>query len=133
MDRQETMGILLVIAATLVIGGGSLFYYLLPSGPYTIEILARAPERGNWFPSEIEIKRGDRPVRLIIRNVDGVTHGFALPAFNIRVDQIRAGQTAQVSFIPSRVGSFRFYCTVWCGPYHMKMIGILKIKGEGKR
>lgn len=129
MDKEEFLALVLVIMATIGVGIGSLLYQHLQEDRQTIEILARSPEAGNWYPPEIRIKQ-DRPTVLQIKNIDGVSHGFALPAFNIRIDQIKAGETAQVTFIPDKSGSFNFYCTIWCSPKHMRMVGRLKIEED---
>jgi heme/copper-type cytochrome/quinol oxidase subunit 2 len=127
MGKGEFLALTLVIMATIGIGAGSLLYQHLQEDKETIEILARSPEAGNWYPAEIRIKQY-RPTVLQIKNVDGVSHGFTLPAFNIRIEEIKAGEIAQVSFTPDKAGIFSFYCTIWCSPKHMKMVGKLKIE-----
>jgi heme/copper-type cytochrome/quinol oxidase subunit 2 len=126
MDREEFLALAVVILTTVGMGMGSLWYQHLKTDKQTISILARSPEAGNWYPPEIILKQ-HRLVILKIKNIDGVSHGFTLPAFNIRIDQIKAGETAQVTFIPDRTGSYNFYCTVWCSPEHMRMVGTVKI------
>jgi heme/copper-type cytochrome/quinol oxidase subunit 2 len=37
------------------------------------------------------------------------------------------GQTASLAFVADRAGSFRFRCSVTCGPLHPFMIGKLEV------
>ena len=92
-----------------------------------MELVARAPERGNWEPREIRLARG-QPVTLVIRNVDVVSHGFYVPALNLLVSDIRAGDVREIQFTPQQAGEFPFYCSVWCGDYHMDMRGKLIVR-----
>ena len=97
------------------------------TGPATVELVARAPERGNWSPQTIRVTRG-RQVTIVIRNTDVVTHGFYLPALDLHVSEIKPGDVARVSFTPDAVGEFPFYCSVWCGDYHLHMRGKLIVE-----
>ena len=92
----------------------------------TAEILARAPERGNFWPREVVVPAGKK-VKLRIRNVDTVTHGFVIPAMDIRVGDIKAGPYAIVEFIPEKPGEYAFYCTAWCSEFHLQMRGVLEV------
>jgi len=64
----------------------------------------------------------------MIRNIETVTHGFALPDFNIAVPEIKAGEVAVIRFKPDKRGVFPFMCTVWCSPKHMNMRGELVVE-----
>jgi len=92
-----------------------------------IELLARAPERGNWSPQTIKVERG-KEVTLVIRNPDIVTHGFYLPEFGLSAMEIKAGEVREISFTPDVAGEFTFYCSVWCSDYHMDMRGTLIVQ-----
>lgn len=92
-----------------------------------VELLARAPERGNWSPGTLEVATG-REVTLVIRNVDIVTHGFYLPALGLSVSEIKAGDVMRLSFTPEVAGEFPFYCSMWCSDYHMQMRGTLIVR-----
>ena len=95
----------------------------------TAEILARAPERGNFWPRKVVVPAGKK-VKLRIRNVDTVTHGFTIPAFDIRAGDIKAGHYAIVEFTPDKPGEYAFYCTAWCGEFHLQMRGVLKVTAQ---
>ena len=95
--------------------------------PATVELLARAPERGNWSPQTLEVEQGEE-VTLVIRNVDAVTHGFYLPGLDLTVGEIKAGDVREITFTPQVAGEYGFYCSVWCSDFHMHMRGKLVVK-----
>ncbi len=123
MKRNEILAVILVLLATVgtVLGIFGVEKYRR-SKLYTIELLARSPKNGNWLPRKIHVPLGQE-VKILIRNVETVSHGFALPAFNVGVDEIKAGHVAVVRFTPDRRGTFPFMCTVWCSDEHMQMNG----------
>jgi len=96
-------------------------------GVQRIELLARAPERGNWSPQTIRVEKG-KEVTLVIRNPDIVTHGFYLPEFGLSAMEIKAGDVREISFTPDVAGEFTFYCSAWCSDYHMNMRGTLIVQ-----
>lgn len=127
MRRSELIATLLVVVGSAAIvffgfGGGRLF---LPGD--TIALEARAPEHGNWLPDTIVVRRGER-TRLRIRNTDGVTHGFYLPALGLTVSAIPSGSSAEVWIDADTAGSFPFYCSIWCSDHHMQMRGTLIVE-----
>ena len=85
-----------------------------------VELVARAPDNGNWYPKQIRVPLG-KEVRLLICNIETVTHGFALPDFKVAVNEIKAGNVKVVKFTPEKRGTFPFMCTVWCFDRHMEM------------
>lgn len=92
----------------------------------TAEIIARAPEKGNFSPQNLTVPVGEK-VKLRVRNIDTVTHGFAIPALGVDAGEIKAGHSVIVEFTPKEPGKFDFYCTVWCSDYHLQMKGILEV------
>jgi cytochrome c oxidase subunit 2 len=126
LRRREIVAIALVIAGTIGIVAGVATWSALHR-PARIELIARAPERGNWSPQTLHVKKG-RPVVLSIRNVDFVTHGFYLPEYDLRVTEIKPGERKELTFTPDRAGSFTFFCSVWCSDYHMHMRGTLVVE-----
>lgn len=77
-----------------------------------------------WDPTTINAQKGEL-VRLIIHNAD-VLHGLVIPELGVNQDIPSDG--AVVEFIASRVGSFEFFCSIWCGEGHMEMRGRLVIE-----
>jgi cytochrome c oxidase subunit 2 len=86
--------------------------------PQRIEIVAK---RFEFSPSEITLKKG-QPVILALTSKD-VQHGLKLDAFN-QVVKANKGQTSEVKFTPTEVGTFTAQCAVFCGAGHgsMKLI-----------
>ncbi len=92
----------------------------------TAEILARAPEKGNFSPRLVKVPFGQK-IKLRVRNVDTVMHGFAIPALGVDAGEIKAGHYAILEFTPEKPGKYDFYCTTWCSEFHLQMRGVLEI------
>lgn len=92
----------------------------------TGEILARAPEKGNFSPQVLKVPFGQK-VKLRVRNVDTVMHGFAIPALEVDAGEIKAGHSKILEFTPEKPGEYNFYCTVWCSEFHLQMRGLLVV------
>ena len=74
---------------------------------------------------EIRIRHGDRVIfRLISADV---YHGFATPAFGITDGMIEPGDVTEVEFVADQVGSFKFFCTIKCGPMHEDLEATLTV------
>ena len=134
----------ILLLCTAVPVAGIFWYESARTRGITAEILCRAPERGNFLvkPLVADLKllreqRGDGPrklsvpvgekVRLRVRNVDTVTHGFAIPALDIEGEDIKAGQQRIIEFTPEKPGRYDFYCTAWCSEHHLQMRGVLEV------
>ena len=89
---------------------------------YTVELIARSPLNGNWYPKEFKVPFG-KEVKIYIRNVETVSHGFSLPEFNVSAREKKAGEVEVVRFTPDKRGTFPFLCTVWCSNEHLHMSG----------
>lgn len=128
MRRNEIIAIIIFILATVgtIVGIFGIEKYRRARF-YTLELIARAPEHGNWYPQEIKVPLGEE-VKLLIRNIDTVTHGFAIPEFNIAINEIKGGEVKVVRFTPDKKGEFPFMCTVWCSERHMEMRGELIVE-----
>lgn len=128
MKRNEIIAVALIILATVGTVAGIIgIEKYRRAKHYTVELIAREPDHGNWYPREITVPYGTE-VRLFIRNIETVTHGFALPAFNVSAGEIKAGEVAVVKFTADKKGTFPFFCTVWCSKRHMEMSGTLVVK-----
>ncbi len=92
----------------------------------TEEILCRAPEKGNFSPRLTTVTVGEL-VKLRVRNVGTVTHGFAIPSLKIDAGEIKAGSSIILEFTPDKVGKYDFYCTTWCSEFHLQMRGVLEV------
>lgn len=128
MKVKETIAVILIILATVgtVVGVIGIEKYRR-SKLYTVELTARTTEHGNWYPKRIKVPVGSE-ARILIRNIDTVSHGFALPDFNVMVKEIKAGNVAVVRLRPDKKGVFPFMCTVWCSDRHLEMTGELVVE-----
>ncbi|GFP24239.1 nitrous-oxide reductase [Candidatus Hakubella thermalkaliphila] len=128
MSRKEIIAVILFILATVITIAGVVGVEAYRRRElYTVELTSRAPEHVNWYPQEITVPLGEE-VRILIRNIDTVSHGFALPDFEVAVPEIKAGQVAVVQFVANKSGTFPFLCTVWCAGRHMEMRGELIVE-----
>lgn len=82
-----------------------------------------------YEPNVIEVSLGQRVV-LELSSSD-VVHGIYLDGYDLEVIT-DPGKTARLSFIADQPGTFRFRCSVTCGPLHPFMIGQLKVEPNPK-
>jgi cytochrome c oxidase subunit 2 len=85
------------------------------SAPRRIEVTAK---RFDFDPAEITVKKGE-PVVIVLKSVD-VPHGLSFRDLGVNVKAAK-GQTAELSFTPTKVGDFVGQCSVFCGSGHGKM------------
>lgn len=130
MKKNELFAVVLMFLATIgtVIG---IFAYekSRAKGYYTVELIARAPLNGNWYPRKFTVPFGQE-VRLRIRNIETVSHGFAMPDFNTEpaINEIKAGEVKEIRFHADKKGVFPFFCTVWCSNEHLAMSGEMTVE-----
>lgn len=67
----------------------------------------------------------DKPVRLLMESKD-VLHSFFIPAMRVKSDVI-PGRFTYISFTPVKTGTYRSYCTEYCGDQHSAMLASLKV------
>ena len=81
----------------------------------------------NWGfeMTPVTINKGDR-VKLIVQSREG-THGFSLPAFNVKLGPLEPNKPQIVEFIADKSGSFDFACNYYCGEGHAIMKGTLVV------
>ena len=126
---KKLLVILILLVCTAVPVAGIFLYESMRTSDLTAEILARSPERGNFLPRRLVVPVG-KEVKLRVRNVDTVTHGFAIPALDVEAGEIKAGHQVILEFTPAEVGEYHFYCTVWCSEHHLQMRGVLEVVDE---
>lgn len=124
--RGQAIALVLVLLATVIPLLAIFAYQAVQKNDYTLELLARREELGNWLPRRIELTAGDR-VRILVRNVDIISHGIRIPAFGIEDLVLPAGQAKVIEFTADKVGTFPFSCTVPCSPEHMEMRGTITV------
>ena len=77
-----------------------------------------------YSPSELQVNQGDT-VSIQLVSTD-VVHGLYIDGYDISVEA-DPGQTASLTFIANKSGSFRFRCNITCGAMHPFMIGKLTV------
>ncbi len=83
-----------------------------------------ASREGGYSPAVLSVHPGDRvTIELVATDV---VHGLSIDGYNLETSA-DPGQTARLTFIANRQGSFRFRCTVTCGNLHPFMIGKLEV------
>jgi heme/copper-type cytochrome/quinol oxidase subunit 2 len=77
-----------------------------------------------YSPSELQVNPGDTVTIQLVSN--DVVHGLYVDGYGVSVEA-DPGQTASLTFIANKPGSFRFRCNVTCGAMHPFMIGKLTV------
>lgn len=77
-----------------------------------------------FAPGELKVNPGDQ-VTIQLVSTD-VVHSLYIDGYGISVEA-DPGQTAILTFVADRTGSFRFRCNVTCGAMHPFMIGKLTV------
>ncbi len=77
-----------------------------------------------YSPSELYVNPGDT-VTIQLVSTD-VAHGLYVDGYDISIEA-DPGQTATLTFVAAKLGSFRFRCNVTCGAMHPFMIGKLTV------
>lgn len=113
-----------LLAVALVVA--TIFWIPIPTGK-------QAPKERNftvaasafeYSPAVLNVSPGDR-VTIELVSTD-VVHGLYLDGYDVAVSA-DPGQTARLSFVAEKPGSFRFRCSVTCGALHPFMVGTLRV------
>lgn len=96
-----------------------------PASEPIIKEFTITAKRFTWDPAQITVKLNDR-VRLKVTSVD-VTHGISIPQFNVS-EVLPPNETKTIEFIADKQGTFRFFCSVYCGSGHGDMKGSLVVQ-----
>jgi heme/copper-type cytochrome/quinol oxidase subunit 2 len=77
-----------------------------------------------YSPSELTVNAGDTVTLQLVSN--DVVHGLYVDGYGVSVEA-DPGQTATLTFVANKPGSFRFRCNITCGALHPFMIGKLTV------
>ena len=77
-----------------------------------------------YSPSELHVNPGDT-VNIHLTSTD-VVHGIYVDDYDVSIEA-DPGQSATLTFVADKPGSFRFRCNVTCGAMHPFMIGKLTV------
>lgn len=65
-------------------------------------------------------------ITMIIKSID-VPHGIAVQGYQVNA-LIPVNEYVEIKFLADKTGTFRFYCTVFCGTGHRYHYGYLVVK-----
>jgi cytochrome c oxidase subunit II len=91
-----------------------------PSPAPNEQVIKITAKKFEYSPNVIAVKL-NVPVVLEFTSLDRV-HGFAVPDLKLQAE-IKPGEVTPVRFIPDKVGTFDFHCSVFCGTGHEDMSG----------
>jgi heme/copper-type cytochrome/quinol oxidase subunit 2 len=118
--RSRLSLLLIVVAALLVALAPLPVRYAAPQ-----ERLFRVEARQfAYSPSQLRVNPGDT-VTIQFVSTD-VVHGLYIDGYGISVEA-DPGQTATLTFVANKAGSYRVRCNVTCGAMHPFMIGKLSV------
>lgn len=80
-----------------------------------------------YEPGSVEIHRGDT-VQLTLDALDAA-HGLSIDGYDVNI-QAEPGKSAHATFVADKEGTFKFRCSVSCGPLHPFMIGEMQVDPE---
>jgi cytochrome c oxidase subunit 2 len=78
-----------------------------------------------FVPAVIEVQQGDL-VRINFKTAD-VVHGFYIDGYDVNL-KVHWGDTESIEFVADKAGTFKFRCSVACGPFHPFMAGKLVVR-----
>jgi len=113
--------LLLFVMAGLVVAFAPLPVPTIAPQERTIQMDAR---QFAYSPSELKVNLGDT-VTIQLLSTD-VVHGLYVDGYDVSIEA-DPGQTATLTFIADKPGSFRFRCNVTCGAMHPFMIGKITV------
>jgi len=118
---NSRFSLLLFVMAGLVVAFVPLPVPTIVSQERIIQIDAR---QFAYSPSELKVNPGDT-VTIQLLSTD-VVHGLYVDGYDLSVEA-DPGQTATLTFVADKPGSFRFRCNVTCGAMHPFMIGKITV------
>ena len=113
--------LLLFVMAGLVVAFAPLPVPAIAPQERTFQIDAR---QFAYSPSELKVNAGDT-VTIQLVSTD-VVHGLYVDDYDVSVEA-DPGQSATLTFVADKTGSFRFRCNLTCGAMHPFMIGKLTV------
>ena len=97
----------------------------VPSSVAATRVVPITVESFAFTPSMVTVKKGEK-VTMHLVGKSGI-HGFAVPELGINA-RVEEGQTVDVTLPTDQTGTFRFFCSVPCGPGHREMQGSIVIE-----
>ena len=123
-----SIGILIPRFRWIILAVLAAIIWLVPvpsfAGAPTERVFKIQASQFQYLPSELAANPGDK-ITIELTATD-VVHGLSIDGYNIQTIA-DPGQSARLTFIADREGSFRFRCTVACGNLHPFMMGKLRV------
>lgn len=122
MRSPRRIGGLITLALAVIV----ILVAPVPShGPDPVERTLRIEASSfSYAPATVKVNPGDRvAIELVATDV---VHGLYIDGYDLSLTA-DPGQTARLSFVADKPGSFRFRCSVTCGPLHPFMVGKLMV------
>ena len=119
------------LIVVICLAGLSFLFLPLPvhaAEPVTRTIRVEASQFA-YQPAVIRVNPGDT-VTLEIISTD-VVHGIYVDGYGVSATA-DPGQTARLTFVAGRSGTFRIRCNEPCGPLHPFMIGVIQVGNQSK-
>jgi len=88
------------------------------------QVIKIRAKKFEFMPNQITLKKGV-PAVLELTSEDRV-HGFNAPDLKART-AILPGKTTTLRVVPEKVGSFDFFCDIFCGSGHEGMNGKINV------
>jgi cytochrome c oxidase subunit 2 len=135
---EVTWTIIPTIIAMGLFGWGAKIYFdeeVPPANALQINVVGKQwmwkiqHQEGNREINSLHIPV-NRAVKLTLASED-VIHSFFVPAFRIKQDVV-PGRFTTEWFQPDRVGTYRFYCSEYCGAGHSKMQGMVYVMPQAQ-
>lgn len=113
-----------IMAVVMMLGlglGATASYVVAQPAEQVIKVTAK---KFSYTPNVIQLKKGV-PVVLEFTTED-VLMGFNVPDLGVRAD-IVPGKVVRVRIVPDKVGTFTFFCDIFCGSGHEDMTGTITV------
>lgn len=78
--------------------------------PATVKTFEVTGSNFSFSVPEMKVNQGDTVI-IVFSNADGM-HDWVIDEFNARTPIIKAGETAEVTFVADQTGTFEYYCSV---------------------
>ncbi len=122
--NSRRLGLLIAALGALVVAFAPMPYTATAPADRVIRVDAGSFQ---YSPAVIDVNPGDRITLELVSH--DVVHGLYVDDYGVNVTA-DPGQTARVTFVADKVGTFRFRCSVTCGALHPFMIGKLQVGGN---
>src|SRR5690606_37192484 len=117
--RIETLSLALLVLLWLTLRAGP-----AAAEPGERRVLRIEASQYQFDPGVVHVNRGDHvTIELVATDV---VHGLYIDGYGLQASA-DPGQTARLTFVADRAGTFRVRCSVTCGAMHPFMIGKLRV------